>query len=258
MPPAQVPVRGRRNLRSIAIALATLAAPLPLLAADVTTGLVLGYGFERLDEGLVTDSSPSGLNGVRVGNPVPPVQAPSLPGHGQALAFDGAQQQHVNVADAAALDVNHYTLAAWVRYLPRVHDERWEVMEKAGAYWMNIRTATRRLRAGGIFGGCVGQTGARWRYFDSVTPIPERTWTHVASTYDGATLRIYINGVLDRSAVVSGTTCANTDPLAIGAKIKPSAGIAEAYFDGRIDDVRIYRRALSAAEIKRIRDAALY
>lgn len=235
-----------------------LAAPLPLQAADVTNGLVLGYGFERLDEGFVTDSSPSGLNGIRVGNPVLPVQALSLAGHHEALAFDSTQEQFVKVPDAAVLDVNRYTLAAWVRYLPKVHDARWEVLEKAGAYWMNIRTDSRRLRAGGFYGGCQGQSGAKWIYMDSATPIPEKKWTHVASTYDGAVLKIYINGVLDRSLAVTGTTCANKDPLVVGAKFKPSAGISEAYFDGRIDDLRVYKRALSPAEIGRIKAAALF
>lgn len=251
------PVRALKRCR-VACAGALLAAPLSLLAADVTSGLVLGYGFERLDEGLVTDSSPSGLNGVPVGNPVPPLQAPSLYAHGQAFAFDGAQQQYVRVPDAAALDVNRFTLAAWVRYLPKVRDERWEVLEKAGAYWMNVRTDTRRLRAGAFFGGCQGQPGSRWRYADSRTALVERQWTHVASTYDGAALRIYVNGVLDQTLPVSGATCANAEALIVGAKVKPGAGISEAYFDGRIDDLRVYRRALSAGEIQRIKAAALY
>jgi hypothetical protein len=235
-----------------------LALPLPLLAADVTSGWVLGYGFERLDEGLVTDSSPSRLDGVPVGHPVPPQQAPSLYAHGQAFSFDSAQQQYIRVPDAAALDVNRYTLAAWVRYLPNVHDERWEVLEKAGAYWMNIRTDSRRLRVGAFFGACQGQPNAKWRYTDSRTPIPERKWTHVASTYDGAALRIYINGVLDQTLAISGTTCANSEALIIGAKVKPSAGISEAFFDGRLDDLRVYKRALSAGEIQRIKASALY
>jgi hypothetical protein len=162
------------------------------------------------------------------------------------------------VADASPLDVNRFTLAAWVRYLPNVHDARWEVLEKAGAYWINIRTDSRRVRAGGFFGGCQGQAGAKWIYLDSASPIPEKKWTHVASTYDGAMLRIYIDGVLNRSVAVTGSTCANKDPLVIGAKYKPSAGISEAYFDGRIDDVRVYKRALTTTEIGRIKASALF
>jgi hypothetical protein len=242
----------------ILIHAAIAAAPLPLLAQDVTAGWVLGFGFERFEDGLVVDSSPSGLRGLPMGDPRPPNPALSVAGHGQALAFVGAQAQHVRVADTAALDVNRFTIAAWIRYLPVVHDARWEVMEKADAYWMNIRTDSRKLRAGGFFGGCDPAAGPVWRYLDSVGSIPERKWTHVAATYDGTALRIYINGVLDNSMPVTGTTCANAEPLVIGAKVMPSQGISEAYFDGRIDDVRVYRRALAASAIRRIRRSALY
>jgi hypothetical protein len=259
----QVDTRGPARRRRWALACcllgsACLALPLPLRAQDVSAGLVLGFGFERLEEGRVIDSSPSALHGVRVGATLLPVQALSLAGHGQALAFDGAQAQYVRVDDARALDVNRFTLAAWVRYLPQLHDTRWEVLEKAGAYWMNIRTDTRRLRAGGFFGGCDPEAAPVWHYLDSVTPIPERKWTHVAATYDGAALSIYINGVLDHQMPLSGITCANAEPLIVGAKVMPSAGISEAYFDGRIDDVRIYRRALSPSAIRRIKRTALY
>ena len=225
------------------------AAPAP------TDGWVLGLGFESVQGGVVHDASLSALTGTLRGTS-PAVTAASLSGHGRAIALDAAKRQFVHVPDAAVLDVDRYTVAAWVRYLPKVHDDRWEVAEKAGAYWMNIRTDTRRLRAGGFFGSCDGQLGNTWRYVDSVRTIRAKTWVHVASTYDGSALRIYINGILDTSLPVTGRTCSNSEPLAIGAKNKTSAGLIEAYFDGRIDDFRIYSRALTAAEITAVRAAA--
>lgn len=227
------------------------AAPAP------TEGWVLGYGFESMPGGIVPDRSPSGLPGVLRGTAALPGTAASKSGHGRALALTSSDQQFLDVADSAPLDVDHYSLTAWVRYLPDIHDDRWEVLEKAGAYWMNIRTDTRRLRAGGFFGGCDGRIGATWRYVDSVSSIPARTWVHIASTYDGGTLRIYVNGQLDTSLPVTGRTCSNDEPVAIGAKNKTSAGLVEAFFDGRIDDLRIYSQALTAAQIRAVRTAAL-
>ena len=227
----------------------------PAARADVTSGLVLGYGFERLSQGRVVDSSPSRLDGTRLGAPRLPGQVAGPAGHGKALSFDSAQGQFLDAGDAAPLDVDRFTLAAWVRYLPKVHDDRWEVLEKAGAYWMNIRTDTRRLRVGGFFGGCV--QNRYWVYLDSVRTIPAYTWVHVAGTYDGTALRIYVNGVLDASKPVTGTTCANTEPLAVGAKNRTVTGVTEAYLDGRLDDVRVYGRALTAAEVRTVRAAAL-
>ena len=251
---------GRR--RATAAVLASAASVLTLVLASTaqaapppTDAWVLGLGFEGVQGGVVHDASPSALTGALRGTS-PAVTAASKSGHGLAISLDSAKQQFVDVPDTAVLDVDRYTLAAWVRYLPKVHDDRWEVVEKAGAYWMNIRTDTRRLRVGGFFGSCDGQLGNTWRYVDSVRTIPAKTWVHVASTYDGSTLRVYINGVLDTTLAVTGRTCSNAEPLAIGAKNKTSAGLIEAYFDGRIDDFRIYSRALSAAEIKAVRAAA--
>lgn len=249
---------GRRLVvRGIAVAAvaATVLGTGPAAQADVTSGLALGYGFERLSQGKVVDSSPSSLSGTRLGSPKLPGQVTGLVGHGKALSLDSAQQHFVDAGDAAPLDVDRFTLAAWVRYLPKVHDDRWEVLEKAGAYWMNIRTDTRKLRVGGFFGGCV--QNRYWVYLDSARTIPAYTWVHVVGTYDGIALRIYVNGVLDASKPVTGTTCANAEPLAIGAKNRTVTGVTEAYFDGRLDDVRVYGRALTAAEVKTIRTSAL-
>ncbi len=69
-------------------------------------------------------------------------------------------------------------------------------------------------------------------------------WYHVAATWDGANVRIYVNGQLDNTpAARSGTIGTDTRPLYLGGR----AGAD--YFDGMIQDVRIYRTALSASEI---------
>lgn len=235
-------------------ALVAVGTPGTASAAE-PAGLVLGYGFERVGAGTVADSSPSGLTGHLMGI-TPSGRATSVSGHGKALTFASAQHQFVDAGSAAPLDVNQFTLAAWVRYLPNVHDDRWEVLEKAGAYWMNIRTDTRKLRVGGFFGGCTA-VGNVWQFLDSKKAIPASTWVHIAGTYDGKALRIYINGVLDNTRAVTGKTCVNTSPLGIGAKNHTAVNQIEAYFDGRIDDLRVYNRPLSAAEIKTARTTAL-
>lgn len=84
---------------------------------------------------------------------------------------------------------------------------------------------------------------------ESVHTLTVGTWTHVAGTWDGTTWRIYWNGVLDNSAVNTGPV-ATTRNVYIGAvDINGSPG---QYWSGRVDDVRIYNRALSAAEIAAI------
>ena len=82
---------------------------------------------------------------------------------------------------------------------------------------------------------------------DQVCPavaLPVNTWTHLAVTYDGSTLVFYSNGVQVASTAVSGPIPPSTQSLQIGA-----SQFGE-YFQGRIDEVRIYDRALSAPEIQ--------
>ena len=78
--------------------------------------------------------------------------------------------------------------------------------------------------------------------------VPLGVWTHLAVTYDGTTLRLYVNGVLRSSTAASGGIAASTAPLRIGGNTVFSVPGTE-YFAGLIDEVRIYNRALSAAEI---------
>ena len=75
----------------------------------------------------------------------------------------------------------------------------------------------------------------------------------MASTYNGSTLTVWINGKKAGSRAVSGRTCSNNNPLAIGAKNYPAKGLLEAFWDGQLDEVRIYNRALSATEIAGLR-----
>jgi hypothetical protein len=212
-------------------------------------GLVLHYPMETLVQGTVADDSGSALDGHVVAQSGAPRLVASLSGYGKALALTGAQHQYVDVPRSPLLDVDTYTLSAWVRYTGVQNDQtldRWEVLEKAGAYWINIRTDG-KVRVGGFFGGC---TNPAWQYLDSNVTVPVGTWTHVAGTYNGSTLAVWVNGVRAGSRSISGTTCQNNLPLAVGAKSNPAKGLLEAFWDGALDDVRIYRRALTAAEIR--------
>ncbi len=249
-------------MRSRAV-LACALAVIPLLVATLLrapaagasrrtapTTLVLRYSFDNDSNGVVRDASLSALNGTLVNADPSTAYVAGVPGRGRALTLVGAAHQYVSVPQSDALDVNRFTIAALVRYTGVQNDMtlgRWEVVEKAGAYWMNIRTDG-RVRVGGFFGSCNGSTA--WKYLDSANPIPRNTWTHIAGTYNGSRLMVWVNGQQVASRTVVGTTCANDEPTAIGAKDAPALGLLEAFWDGQIDDVRVYGRALGAAEIR--------
>ena len=70
------------------------------------------------------------------------------------------------------------------------------------------------------------------------------TWTHLATTYDGTQIRVYLNGRLVGSAAQRGPLAAGPGPLRIGATAWGER------FDGLIDEGRVYDRALTAGEIQ--------
>ena len=73
------------------------------------------------------------------------------------------------------------------------------------------------------------------------------TWMHVAATYDGAIMRLYINGVQEASLATTVPITTNNLPLTIGAQ---DGTTASRWFMGWMDDARVYNRALSLAEIQ--------
>jgi hypothetical protein len=75
--------------------------------------------------------------------------------------------------------------------------------------------------------------------------LKANVWTHLAGTYDGSMLRFYINGVHVANRAQTGPIATSSGPLRIGGN-----SIWGEYFKGRIDEVRVYNRALSASAIQ--------
>ena len=81
--------------------------------------------------------------------------------------------------------------------------------------------------------------------------MPVNTWSHLACTFDGSTMRMYLNGVEIASKPQSGNATVSTGALHIGG----NSAWGE-FFNGGIDEVRIYNRALSRTEIQADMQAA--
>ena len=75
--------------------------------------------------------------------------------------------------------------------------------------------------------------------------LPVNSWAHVALTYDGANLRLFVNGVQVIATALSSAITTSTGVLRIGGN-----SVWSEFFQGRIDEVRIYNRALTAGEIQ--------
>jgi hypothetical protein len=161
---------------------------------------------------------------------------------GGALSFDGVDDW-VTVADADSLDLTSgMTLEAWVK--PSVTRNWSTVIEKertpslAYALYAN---------SDAVFGNRpITQLwiDGQGRDVRGDSTLPTGVWTHLAATYDGSALRLYVNGVQVASESRTGTIATSTGPLRIGGN-----SVSNGFFNGLIDEVRIYKRALTAAEI---------
>ena len=127
------------------------------------------------------------------------------------------------------------TLEAWVNPNRLTWIWRDVIYKGNDNYYLEAESTSGKPATGGTFSGPLFGTGA----------LALNTWTHIAGTYDGATLRFYVNGVQISSRAQTGLMAASSNPLQIGGD-----SIFGQYFQGTIDEVRVYNQALSAAQIQ--------
>ena len=166
---------------------------------------------------------------------------------GRAFDFNGIDQL-IRIPDAPALNPpTALTLEAWV-FIRVFSHESVAIIGKDDPYsplrqymiGMGNKTGHWAFRAH------IGTPGNYFN-FDGQTALSNYTWYHVAMTYDGSVLKLFVNGNLDGSLPVTGPITVSDMPLLIG-------GHAEGpwNFNGLVDEVSLYNRALSADEIQSI------
>jgi hypothetical protein len=205
-------------------------------------------GHWKLDEASspAADSA-NGNPGTWTGGPAASNQTPN-PGaaNPNCISLDGVDD-YVDIGNPAVLAsiASQITVSAWVNLDP-VTAERKVVAKWSDSPWgycwlMTVYASSVNFWVQPASGT---QTGAA-----SGAPLGAGAWHHLAGTYDGANVRLYIDGAQAGSAALAGALRTDsTTPIRIGAGSDGTVGQAEP-FDGRIDDVRIYDRALTPAEI---------
>ena len=188
-----------------------------------------------------------------------------------AIVFAGAQKERVEIPDrAGSLNVNHFSILVQFSLNESTDTDpahqRYELMEKAGSFWFNVREDTTPkyvLRVGGFFAGKSVDT------FTGTRVIPSNTLTWAIATYDGAHLTTYVaNGdgsslALDKSVAQTGTlntgaTITGIDEnLVVGAKHREGHAPggtgtnedAEAFFNGTMSRFLVFNTALTQSQI---------
>jgi hypothetical protein len=137
------------------------------------------------------------------------------------------------------------TIEAWVRAAANPPDDGQIVAKSDGTGWQFKTSPDTGVHTFGL--GVSDSGGLTQRY--STTARSLSTWYHVAGVYDATagTLSTYVNGVLD-NGILNGAIPAAQFNQAVNVNIGRRTG--GFYFNGLIDEVRIYNRALSSAEIQ--------
>ena len=167
---------------------------------------------------------------------------------GYAVRFDGVDDGLL-IPDTSQLDLQSFTVAAWVK--PRAGVTGWQpLVAKAVGDFRNYALYLKTERKVYVTRYC----GNYLLELTSTRPLPLDQYTHLAATYDGKTLSLYINGQLDSQVSTSGNvpSCYNDAPLALGKPYNASSFYK--HFSGDLDEVQIYNYALQSYEIKKLFD----
>lgn len=214
---------------------------------EASSGLVGSWSFDEGAGATVYDSSGNGNNGTLMNAPVWSAGA-----YGLALTFNGADC-YVEMSNSSILNSSNFTIEAWIYLNADVNNTQARIVSK--------QENASKSYSFGIFGkGYGGSTGNQlllsigngttWWNFLSTTHLSNQTWYHVAGTQEGTTSKIYINGQLDKNGTTLTQTTNNTGVLTIGCQKQTAPSYIAFFFNGTIDEVRIYNRALSQQEIQ--------
>ena len=198
------------------------------------SGLVAAYAFNEGSGTTVTDASGNGNTGTVSG-----ATWTTSGKYGSSLAFNGTNAR-VNVPNSSSLQLSSgMTLEAWVN--PSTVNSAWrDVIYKGNDnYYLEATSDNASKPNGGLI------AGGSYANAYGTAALPANTWSFLTETYDGATLRLYLNGNQIASQAATGNIASSTNPLQIGGD-----GFYSQYFNGAIDNIRIYNTALTAAAIQ--------
>lgn len=218
-----------------AVAISVMMLVAMVCSADET--LVGHWAFEEGSGDSVEDLSDAGNDGAVMGD------ATWVAGKiGGGMEFSRAGQSYVEIVNSDTLGASEQiTIAAWIKpseiYIGAEWQQRNCIAAKVRAYYLDIS------EQGMLSAYLYNVQPQAWLVGETDMSNYLNTWVHVALVYDGSDQKLYINGELDASEAKSGNITVNADNLAIGWVDN------NRYFDGVIDEVMIWTRAVTEEEL---------
>ena len=209
------------------------------LPAALTQGLVLYYDFVKCEGDLVCDRSGKGNNG-KAQNALVHADA----SRGTVFHSDG--RAYIESRGGGSLDPETVTVSAWVRpvaYKGAIVDKTdWESRGARG-YVLRLGKDT---RANFTIGN------GKWQGVSSSAGIPLERWTHLLASFDGSAVRLYVYARPQGSTGIAAAMIPSRYPLRVGHGTYEKKGNRK--FEGLIDEVMIWNRALPEDEVKQLYD----
>ncbi len=174
-----------------------------------------------------------------------------IPGNTAALVFNGAGD-YLDIADpggAGNLDgFDGLTVSAWIKPTDLVSVQmivaKYNIPVSPVPYYLALRGDELELFVG------VGPSGAEDQIITTNANIQAGEWTHVAGTWDGSEYKVYVNGVEEPGVREFGPPNGSGTMRDAAYDLRIGAGESyHGFFEGAIDDVRLYKSALPASQI---------
>ena len=161
-----------------------------------------------------------------------------------ACSLDGIDD-FINVSNSQSINVTtaSITMEAWIN-MRDVAKNNQRILTKGN----NANDIQWDLRFDGTTGNILFglKNSTRVTNLSSATALSNSIWYHVAATYDGGTMRIYVNGLEDASTAQTGPIIGNLLPVLLGSH----SGASPEYLNGTTDEVAIYNRSLNSTDIE--------
>ncbi|MEK6878356.1 MAG: LamG-like jellyroll fold domain-containing protein, partial [Nanoarchaeota archaeon] len=207
-------------------------------------------GDDDLLDGTAIDSSSYGNNAVCSGAICPTQDTINKQQGTGSYAFDGTNN-YLESANSPTLDINRnqLTVAAWVNY-PSSGASRIIIAKPFSATLHQapyFAYSLHLMPTGGAPRFWITNAAGTSRNVVSATALSTGVWHHVAGTYDGTTMRLYVDGAEVINGVQTGNIISYPTPLRTGTN-----GALGEKFNGRLDDLQIYNRSLTAPEISQL------
>ena len=218
------------------------SAPVTVTVSNTQiAGLAAAYSFDEGAGSTASDASGQG-NIATLNNGV----AWAAGQHGSAVSFDGVND-YISIPNSASTDIsgNAITLSMWINPQPLASGDSvvlgkfWNTTQSSPFYQYGLE-----LGGGNRTDFYVGTTSGP-RTALAGTTLPFSQWSYLAITFDGAQVKTYVNGALVNTQALSATITARGNAINVGADATPAQ-----FNKGMLDDLRIYSRVLTQAQIQ--------